>query len=100
MSRSVLVAKKYDVNFEYINMSAADVDECLKALYYYDEDVINHTNAWDFDLFTLDGTDFELNKKVVKRFIQENADTAVAVTAQKLLDASDPDNSYIVVYIG
>jgi hypothetical protein len=48
----------------------------------------------------LDGTDFELNKKVVKRFIQENADTAVAATAQKLLDASDPDNSYIVVYIG
>lgn len=100
MSRQALVAKKYDVSFDYVNIPAVDVDACLNAMYDYDVDVIMHSNAWDFDMFVLDGTEFQLDRAIVERFIKENADSDESKTAQLLLDTADPNNQYIVVYIG
>jgi hypothetical protein len=100
MSRSVLVAKKYDVSFDYVNIPSSDADACLNAMYDYDVDVIMHSDAWDFDMFVLDGTEFQLDKAIVERFIKDNAGSNESKTAQLLLDNADPANQYIVVYIG
>lgn len=100
MSRQALVAKKYDVSFACIKIPSGDVDDCINAMYDYDEDVLMHSNAWDFNMFVLDGTEFQLDKAIVERFAKENADSKDGMTAQALLDAADPNNQYIVVYIG
>ena len=100
MSKQALVAKKYDVSFDYINIPTGDVEACINAMYDYDDDVLMHSNAWDFNMFVLDGTEFQLDKAIVERFAKEYADSKDGMTAQALLDAADPNNQYIVVYIG
>ena len=100
MSKQALVAKKYDVSFDYINITTGDVEACINAMYDYDDDVLMHSNAWDFNMFVLDGTEFQLDKAIVERFAKEYADSKDGMTAQALIDAADPNNQYIVVYIG
>ena len=96
MSVNGMVAKKFDVEYVEVFGSSHEALATLQALYNYDEDVINYSNAYDFNLYVLDGTEFELDKDIMEEFIKDNPDHPMCKNVQALLDASDPDIDYLV----
>lgn len=96
MSISGMVAKKFDVEYVEVIGSSQETLATLQALYNYDEDVIDYSNAYDFDLYVLDGTEFELDKDIMRKFVKENSDHPMCKNVQALLDASDPDIDYLM----
>ena len=96
MSINGMVAKRFDVDYVVVIDSSQETLETLHALYNYDEDAINYSNAYDFNMYVLDGTEFELDKDIMKAFVKDNPEHPMCKNVQALLDASDPDIDYLM----
>ena len=98
MSIQAFVAKKYDVEYADMCLAGSAVVDCINDMYDYNEDIIVHSNAWDFDMYVLDGTDFELSRKLLIRYIKESERPHVD-TAKYLLESADRNGDVIHVMI-
>lgn len=98
MSIQAFVANKYDIEYTDMRLAGAAVVKCIEEMYEYNEDVIVHSNAWDFDMYVLDGTEFDLSRDLIEQFILQSNSDYVNI-ARELLTKADPEGNTIHVMI-